>query len=122
MSSFRRPASGLSVAVVLAADVADVGGWLARSAQVAKIQNHARVTRDGLAPVGVGPTASDQILVGPPPGADAIGSDAFFADDFRHIDNANTPAAGRRMRRRQPVPSRPTSSLLVREDDNACPT
>ena len=23
----------------------------------------------------------------------AVGSDAFFADDFRHIDNANTPAA-----------------------------
>ena len=123
MSSLRRPASGLSVAVGLPDVVAAVGGWPARSAQASKIRNHERVTRDPLAPLGVDPTGLGQILVGPPPGAGAVGSDAFFADDFRHIDNAKAPAADAGERaRRQPVPSRPTSSLLVREDDNACPT
>jgi hypothetical protein len=48
MSSFRQPASGLSVAVTPAAVVA---------------------------------------------GAGAVGSDAFFADNFRHINHSNTPAA-----------------------------
>ena len=93
MSSFHRPASGLSMAVALAAVVAAVGGWLARSAQASKIRNHERVTRDWLAPLGVDPTALGQLLVGPPPGAGAVGGDAFFADDFGPIDNANTPAA-----------------------------
>ena len=55
MSSFRRPARGLSVAVVPAAVVAAVGRWLAAqaSASAFKIQNHERVTRDALTPVGV---------------------------------------------------------------------
>ena len=87
----RRPRLGLSVAVVIAA-ISTVVGALAPPAQAFKIQqNHERVTRDGLTPVGVDPAALGQILVGPPPGAGALGSDAFFADEFRHIDNANTP-------------------------------
>jgi hypothetical protein len=88
MSSFRRPARGLSVAVVLAAVVAAVGRWLAASASPSafKIQNHERVTRDALTPVGVDSAALGQILVGPPPGAGAVGSDAFFADDLYHAD------------------------------------
>jgi hypothetical protein len=87
MSSFRQPGSGLSGTAVLPAVVAAVGGWLARSAQVSKIRNHERIT-DALAPVGVDPTALGQILVDPPPSAGALGTDASFADDFRHIDNA----------------------------------
>ena len=90
MSLFRRPRLGLSVAVVVAA-IAAVVGALAPPAQAFQIQNHERVTRDALTPVGVDPAAMGQILVGPPPGAGAVGSDAFFADAFRHIDNANTP-------------------------------
>ena len=69
MSSFRRPARGLSVTVVLAAVVAAVGRWLAASAPASasafKIQNHERVTRDALTPVGVDSAALGQILVGP---------------------------------------------------------
>src|SRR5918993_1181193 len=91
MTLFRRPATGLSVAVVLAAVVAVVGGALAPAAQAFQIQNHERVTRDALTPVGVDPAALGQILVGPPPGGGAVGSDAFFADEFRHLDNAATP-------------------------------
>jgi hypothetical protein len=86
----RRPRLGLSVAVVIAA-IAAVVGALAPPASAYKIENHERVTRDALTPVGVDPAALGQILVGPPPGAGAVGSDAFYADDFRHIDNANTP-------------------------------
>jgi hypothetical protein len=56
------------------------------------VQNHERITRDALAPVGVDNTAMAQILVGPPPGAGAVGSDAFFSDEFRHIDDAKDPA------------------------------
>ena len=90
MSLFRRPRLGLSVAVVVAA-IAAVVGALAPPAHAFQIQNHERVTRDALTPVGVDPAALGQILVGPPPGAGAVGSDAFFADEFRHVDNANTP-------------------------------
>ena len=90
MSSFRRPTRGLSVTVVLAAVVAAVGRWLAASASASasafKIQNHERVTRDALNPVGVDSAALGQILVGPPPGAGAVDSDAFFADDLFHAD------------------------------------
>jgi hypothetical protein len=90
MLSSRRPGLGLSVAVVIAAIAAAVGA-LAPPAQAFEIQNHERVIRDALTPVGVDPAALGQILVGPPPGGGAVGSDAFFADEFRHIDNANTP-------------------------------
>lgn len=90
MLSSRRPRSGLSVALVVAA-IAAVVGALAPPAQAFQIQNHERVTRDALTPLGVDQAALGQILIGPPPGAGAVGSDAFFADDFRHIDNANNP-------------------------------
>jgi hypothetical protein len=56
------------------------------------IQNHDRITRDALPPGEVDNAAMSQILVGPPPGAGAVGSDAFFNDEFRHIDNAKNPA------------------------------
>ena len=68
MSLFRRPASGLSAAVVLPAVVAAAGRRLAPSTAF-KIQNHGRVTRDALTPVGVDPATLGQIPVGPPPNA-----------------------------------------------------
>jgi hypothetical protein len=89
MFSFSRPTLGLSIAVVVAATA--VVGALAPPAGAFQIQNHERVTRDALTPLGVDQTAMNQILVGPPPGAGAVGSDAFFADEFRHIDSANNP-------------------------------
>jgi hypothetical protein len=85
----RRPKLGLSVAVVAA--VAAVVGALAAPAQAFQIQNHEKVTREALTPLGVDQTAMAQILVGPPPGGGAVGSDAFFFDEFRHIDNAPNP-------------------------------
>ncbi|MCV7302626.1 hypothetical protein H7J93_23665 [Mycobacterium barrassiae] len=90
MSASRRPWLGLSVAGVITAVTALVGA-LAPPAQAFQIQNHERITRDALTPLGVDQAALTQILVGPPPGAGAVGSDAFFDDQFRHIDNANNP-------------------------------
>jgi hypothetical protein len=69
-----------------------VFGLPAPNAQAFYIQNHERITRDALPPGEVDNTAMLQILVGPPPGAGAVGSDAYFSDDFRHIDNAKNPA------------------------------
>jgi hypothetical protein len=64
----------------------------APKSQAFYIQSHERITRDALAPVGVDNAAMNQILVGPPPGAGAVGSDAYSFDEFRHIDNAKNPA------------------------------
>ena len=89
MLLFRRPRLGLSVAVVIAA-ISAVVGALAPPAQAFEIQNHERITRDALTPVGVDPAALGQILVGPPPGGGAIGSDAF-SPMIPHIDNAAAP-------------------------------
>jgi hypothetical protein len=90
MFSSRWPKLGLSAAVLVA--TAAVVGALAPPAQAFQIQNHERVTRDALTPLGVDQAAMGQILVGPPPGAGAVGSDAFFFDKFRHIDGVNNPA------------------------------
>ena len=73
------------------AATAAVIGALAPPAQAFQIQNHERITRDALTPLGVDQSAMTQILVGPPPGAGAVGRDAFFFDKFRHIDGANNP-------------------------------
>jgi hypothetical protein len=77
---------------VVTALVAAFFGLPTPSAVAFYIQNHERITRDALPPAEVDNTALGQILVGPPPGAGAVGSDAFFSDDFRHIDNAKNPA------------------------------
>jgi hypothetical protein len=53
------------------------------------IQNHETITRAALPQI-----PNDimlQILVGPPPGAGAVGTDAFFADEWRHLDNSKNP-------------------------------
>ncbi len=92
MLRFRRPRLGFSVVAVLGAVVAVVMA-LAVPAQAFQIQNHERITRDALLPLGVNQAALAQILVGPPPGGGAVGSDAFVSDEFRHIDNAPDPAA-----------------------------
>jgi hypothetical protein len=92
MAAIRR--SRLSLLAVIVASVVVTAPFAlpAPEAQAFYIQNHERITRDALAQVGVDPTAMTQILVGPPPGAGAVGSDAFFSDEFRHIDNAKNPA------------------------------
>jgi hypothetical protein len=90
MFLFCRPTRALSAAVVVAAIIAVVGA-LAPPAQAFEIQNHERITRDALTPLGVDQAAMGQIVIGPPPGAGVVGSDALFAEEFRHIDNAATP-------------------------------
>ncbi len=92
MSLFRGARLGLPVAASVTAIVAALFGLPAPTADAFMVQNHDRVTRDALAPLGVDNSAMAQILVGPPPGAGAVGSDAFFSDEFRHIDNAKDPA------------------------------
>jgi hypothetical protein len=91
MKLFRQLRPG-SLVITTIAMIAAIGGLAAPSAQAFYIQNHDRVTRDALAPAGFDPATVNQVLVGPPPGAGAVGSDAFFADEFRHIDDARSPA------------------------------
>ena len=91
MTLFRRLRPGSRV-VVVAAVVAAFFGLPTTSAQAFLIQNHDRITRDALPPAEIDGTAVAQILIGPPPGAGAVGSDAFVGDEFRHIDDAKNPA------------------------------
>jgi hypothetical protein len=83
---------GLPAVIVASAVVTALLVLPAPKSQAFYIQNHERITRDALAPVGVDNAAMNQILVGPPPGAGTVGSDAFFFDEFRHIDDAKNPA------------------------------
>jgi len=86
MTSSRR----LRLALVVIAATTLVGGlcgWPAPNAQAFFIQNHERITRDALPADQVNDIAMLQILNGPPPGAGAVGSDAFPTDQWRHIDN-----------------------------------
>jgi|EndMetStandDraft_8_1072994.scaffolds.fasta_scaffold03539_2 hypothetical protein len=91
MGLFRRLQPGVLVITTMAV-IAAMFGSSVPNAQGFYVQNHERITRDALTPVGVDPATLNQILVGPPPGAGAVGSDAFFSDEFRHIDDAKNPA------------------------------
>jgi hypothetical protein len=91
MGPFRQLRPGVVMITAMAVVAATVG-VTAPDAEAFYIQNHERVTRDALTPVGVDPATVNQILVGPLPGAGAVGSDAFFSDEFRHIDDAKNPA------------------------------
>lgn len=55
------------------------------------IQNHESITRAALPADQVNERALQEILVGPPPGGGAVGSDAFVGEEFRHLDNAVNP-------------------------------
>ncbi len=75
----------ISTSVVVAACL----GLPVPKAQAFFIQNHETITRAALPQI-----PNDvmlQILVGPPPGAGAVGTDAFFTDNYRHLDNAKNP-------------------------------
>ena len=91
MTVSRRKRLALVVVTATAAVVAALCGVTAPNAQAFYIQNHEMITRNALPPDQVDQAALFQILVGPPPGAGAVGSDAFYDDDFRHIDNAKDP-------------------------------
>jgi hypothetical protein len=91
MTSSRR-VGPVFLVVTVAAVVAAFFGFAVPNAHAFFILNHERIVRDALPPGEVDETAIQQILAGPPPGAGAVGSDAFFSDLFRHIDNAKDPA------------------------------
>lgn len=91
MTLSRRLPRGVRVAIVAITAVAAFFGLPAQNAQAFYIQNHETITRNALPPDQVSESAMIQILVGPPPGAGAVGSDAFFSDEFRHLDNATNP-------------------------------
>ena len=88
--SRRHPLGVLVVIVASIAFVASVGVF-APKAQAFYIKNHETITRNALPVAQVSQLAINQILVGPPPGAGAMGSDAFATDEFRHLDNSITP-------------------------------
>jgi hypothetical protein len=92
MSASRRLRLGVPVVIAATTLVAAFFGLPAPSAKAFFVQNHELITRNALPPDQVSENAMLQILVGPPPGAGAVGTDAFFNDDFRHLDNANNPA------------------------------
>jgi hypothetical protein len=76
--------------IVASIAVAASFGLFAPKVQAFYIQNHETITRNALPQI-----PNDvmlQILVGPLPGAGDVGSDAFFNEAFRHLDNAPNAA------------------------------
>ncbi|MFZ0835292.1 MAG: hypothetical protein WAM92_19900 [Mycobacterium sp.] len=92
MTATRRKRLAPLVVTATVAVVAALCGVTAPNAQAFYIQNHEMITRNALPPDQVDEAAVLQILIGPPPGAGAVGSDAFVSDEFRHIDNAKDAA------------------------------
>jgi hypothetical protein len=89
MTSSRPARLGLLVVLAAITLVAALIGLPTPKANAFYIQNHETITRAALPQIPNDVMA--QILVGPPPGAGAVGSDAFFDDDYRHLDNAPNP-------------------------------
>jgi hypothetical protein len=84
-----RPVHVLGGLISTSVFVAACLGLPVPKAQAFFIQNHETITRAALPQI-----PNDvmlQILVGPPPGAGAVGTDAFFTDNYRHLDNAKNP-------------------------------
>src|SRR6201998_1343810 len=91
MTMSRRLRIGLSAGIVVTTAVATLMGFTTPKVQAFFIQNHETITRNALPANQVSNSAMLQILVGPPPGAGAVGSDAFATDEWRHLDNSITP-------------------------------
>jgi hypothetical protein len=64
----------------------------APSANAFMIQYHESITRAALPSDQVSESAMLQILIGPPPGGGAVGTDAFVSDSYRHLDNSTSPS------------------------------
>jgi hypothetical protein len=91
MTSSRRRPPGVWVAIVASIGaVAAFFGVPGPTSQAFFIQNHETITRNALPQIPN--DVMTQILVGPLPGAGDVGTDAFFNDHFRHLDNAPNPA------------------------------
>lgn len=87
----RRSRRVLSACTVAIMATATFFGVAAPTAHAFYVLNHEAITRAALPPDQVAQDALIEILVGPPPGSGAAGSDAFANDDWRHLDNAVTP-------------------------------
>lgn len=92
MTLSRRFRLGLLVVIAATTLVAALFGLPAPKAYAFFITNHEMITRNALPPDPVSQVAMLQILIGPPPGAGAVGSDAFPTDEWRHLDNSITPS------------------------------
>jgi hypothetical protein len=86
-----RVRTSLSACAVALATVAALFGFSAPEAQAFYIRSHEMITRNALPADQVSSDAMLQILVGPPPGGGAVGTDAFANEDWRHLDNAANP-------------------------------
>jgi len=91
MTLSRRHPLVVLIVVVASIAVAASFGLFAPKVQAFYIANHETITRNALPANQVSQAAMQQILIGPPPGAGAVGSDAFATDEFRHLDNSITP-------------------------------
>jgi hypothetical protein len=87
----RRNPLGVLIVIMAAIAVATSFGMFAPKARAFYINNHETITRNALPADQVSQQAVNQILLGPPPGAGAVGSDAFATDEFRHLDNSANP-------------------------------
>src|SRR5258707_5985505 len=88
--SLRQPL-GILVVIVVSTAVAASFGVFAPGAKAFYIPNHETITINALPADQVSLAAMNQILIGPPPGGGAEGSDAFATDEFRHLDNSKNP-------------------------------
>lgn len=86
----RHPLGVLAVVVASLAAVASFVAFAPR-AQAFYVKYHETITRNALPADQVSQLAVNQILIGPPPGGGAMGSDAFATDEFRHLDNSINP-------------------------------
>lgn len=91
MTHFKRPGRRLTAIITTLTVIVGVAGIFAATAQAFFVPNHTFITQNALPPAEVDPGAMAFILVGPPPGAGAVGSDGFATEAFRHLDNANSP-------------------------------
>lgn len=90
MSLSLRSRRVLSACAAVATAVTTFVGVATPTANAFYVLNHEAITRAALPPE-VTEDAVIEILVGPPPGGGAVGSDAFANEDWRHLDNAVTP-------------------------------
>lgn len=91
MTSSRRRPLGVRVVIAVTFGVVAFFGMPGQNAWAFSIPNHEMITRNALPPDQVDQLALAEILVGPPPGGGAMGSDAFPTEQFRHIDNSQNP-------------------------------
>lgn len=87
--SRKRP---LRIFVAILASLGAIASFGTPAAKAFYVKYHEVITRNALPTDQVSQLAVNQILIGPPPGGGAMGSDAYAADEFRHLDNSINPS------------------------------